>query len=39
KFHGPDTIQAQVVWGRCREKNGSALNFREVKPLTFIRKR
>jgi hypothetical protein len=39
KFHGPDTIQAQVVWQRCQDNDGNWLSYREVKPLTFIRKR
>lgn len=39
KFQGPDTIQAQVVWRRCRDNDGEWLNYEEVKPLMFVRRR
>jgi hypothetical protein len=39
KFHGPDTIQVQVIWQRCQDNDGNWLSYREIKPLTFIRKR
>lgn len=37
KFHGPDTIQAEVVWRRCSNSNGNWSTFTDTKPLTFVR--
>jgi hypothetical protein len=37
KFHGPDTIQAQVRWRRCRDNAGNWNGFSDTKPLTFVR--
>jgi hypothetical protein len=39
KFHGPDTIQTRVVYTRCRNKANVAVNYKEIKQLTFVRKR
>jgi hypothetical protein len=37
KFRGPDTIQAKVVWRRCRDNNDNWNAFTSTKPLTFVR--
>jgi len=38
KFHGPDTIQTQVLYRRCRI-NDVGNNYKEIHPLTFVRKK
>ena len=38
KFHGPDTIETQVLYRRCRI-NDVVSNYQEIHPLTFIRKK
>lgn len=39
KFHGPDTIQAQVLWRRCADNTGAITGYTETKSLTFVRKK
>ena len=37
KFHGPDTLEARVVWRRCVDNNGANDGFSETTHLTFTR--
>jgi len=37
KFRGPDTIEARVVWRRCRDNLDNWNAFTDTKHLTFVR--
>lgn len=37
KFHGPDTIKAEVVWRSCIDNKGNYSGYTETDLLTFVR--
>jgi hypothetical protein len=39
KFHGPDTIQAQIIWHGCSNGSSEPVSYTETDHLIFVRKK